>query len=1098
MLAVEPTPDREPLEALRVDALAAVDVESSDPAFVAASPDRVDDELGAATGELPTLTEAIDFVHRNDTIDLAFDDAHAQGGDVLPTGSDAPPFGDAVEMSTDHGLELPSWAPFDRPESASDEVPLLVDALAAGDDEVSPESGEMTVGERRLSAPLYRIFLSEADEIQGVLEADLADWRARPERQGTEQARRALHSLKGSAAIVGLAGVRALAGELERFVLHQRAAGSPVPPADVAEYGRLVDVLRGMLHRFAAGEDPAPDDRAVAAAAELAGRWEADAAPRGMPGTAGIADDSPLDGGAEPAPLAAGEAADAIGGDGPSPPSEMLDAELLPIFVEEAQDYLPQIDRNLRDWLSRPDDRALAQLLMRQLHTVKGSARMAGAMALGQRVHEMETRVEAAIALTNVPAGLIEELITNHDVVIEMFERVRDPGAATPMSPTATSAVDIASVNAPVAVAPAHAGAPETADVAAAAPETAAAVPATPMSGDGAQAMVRVRADRLDALVNEAGEVSIARSRLENSLGSLRQSLVDLTENVARLRAQLREIEIQAETQIQTRIAQARESHEQFDPLEFDRFTRFQELTRMLAESVNDVATVQHNATRSLDDAGQDLVGQGQVLRALQQNLMRIRMLRFGTLGDRLYRVVRQSAKQLGKRVSLDIRGSAVEIDRSVLERMAAPLEHLLRNAVAHGVEPPADRAAAGKGETGEIRIEVRQEGNEVVLDLRDDGAGLNLERIHARAVQAGLLAAGEPVSPEGLAEMIFRPGFSTASVVDEISGRGVGMDVVRAEVAALGGRVEVSSVPGQGTAFTVRLPLTLAIAQVVMVTAGSLRFAIPSSSIEQVLQLKPQALASAYEARAIDWLGASIPLYYFGSLVDARDQRPVAQHYSPVVVVRAGGRRIAVHVDSVSRNQEVVIKNVGPQVARVRGVGGATVLGNGEIVLILNLGPLAQGLSASAQEASMRAGVEARLAEAPPTVMVVDDSLTVRKFTQRLLQREGYDVMLAKDGVDALRQLQDRIPDAMLVDIEMPRMDGFDLTRHVRADARTRAVPIVMITSRTADKHRNYALSLGVDVFLGKPFDDQELTGHLRRFVSLAGASRPAATPVG
>ena len=365
--------------------------------------------------------------------------------------------------------------------------------------------------------------------------------------------------------------------------------------------------------------------------------------------------------------------------------------------------------------------------------------------------------------------------------------------------------------------------------------------------------MVRVRADLLDRLVNEAGEASIARSRLDNGFTGLRQSLADLTENVARLRSQLREIEIQAETQIQARIAQRRDDDRDFDPLEFDRFTRFQELTRMLAESVNDVATVQHNAMRTLEDSSKDLHRQGQVLRDLQQNLMRVRMLQFGSIGDRLYRVVRQAAKELDKRVNLDIRGATVEIDRSVLERMAGPIEHLLRNAVAHGIESRERRVAAGKQETGEIAVEVRQEGREIVLSFADDGGGLDAERIRARALAAGLVEPDAQLGASELGDLIFTPGFSTADTVTELSGRGVGMDVVRSEVASLGGRIETESMPGRGTRFTIHLPLTLAVSQVVLVSAGKARFAVPSSSVEQLLQLKPQALASAYAERSVE-----------------------------------------------------------------------------------------------------------------------------------------------------------------------------------------------------------------------------------------------------
>ncbi|MCD6672213.1 MAG: Hpt domain-containing protein [Burkholderiaceae bacterium] len=917
--------------------------------------------------------------------------------------------------------------------------------------EIEAVADEVHIGDRSISRSLYEIFLSEADDIVAALSADADDWALQPERSATEAAQRAMHSLKGSAALVQLDEVHTIAEQLETFLLRQRSQARALAPADLDDYAQALERVRAMLHQFAAGHEPRPEPDAFALAHALAARWDPRAARVQLV-------------------AAAGES------------NEELDADLLPIFLEEASDQLPRIGENLRSWQATPDDRSLPQQLMRDLHTVKGSARMAGAMTLGQRVHEMETRIEAASVLTVVPHALIDELVADHDAVVALFEAIRDraPQAALVEVSPAEPAVAASDADAPQPDATPPEETVRPAPPAVIERRSAPRIPAAPAGSS----LVRVRADLLERAVNESGEVSIARARIENELGAMRQALQDLTENVARLHAQLREVEIQAESQIQTRIAQQKETKGDFDPLEFDRYTRFQELTRMLAESVNDVATVQTNAMRSLDGASQDMLRHAQVLRDLQQNLMRMRMVQFGTISDRLYRVVRQAAKDAGKRVSLDVRGASVEIDRGVLERMVAPIEHLLRNAVAHGVEASDERLAGGKAETGEIRVEVRQEGNEVVLLFADDGRGLDYAKILARAREIGLVEPDAQPSERELSEMIFAPGFSTASEVTELAGRGVGADVVLSEVQSLGGRIDIDSQAGRGTRFTVHLPLTLAIAQVVVVTVGATRYAIPSSSVEQVLQLKPQALAAAYDDGSIEWQGARVPVHYLGALVGLDDRRPLAQHLSPVVVVRSGSLRLAMHVDAVSRNQEVVVKNVGSQVARVPGVGGATVLGDGEVVLILNAARLAQQVLGDLWVERPAGSGRRALAEAPPTVMVVDDSLTVRKVTQRLLVREGYEVMLAKDGVDAMRQLQDRQPDVMLVDIEMPRMDGFDLTRNVRADERLHDIPIVMITSRMADKHRNHAMSLGVNVYLGKPYRDDELLGHVADFV--------------
>ena len=471
--------------------------------------------------------------------------------------------------------------------------------------------------------------------------------------------------------------------------------------------------------------------------------------------------------------------------------------------------------------------------------------------------------------------------------------------------------------------------------------------------------------------------------------------------------------------------------------------------------------------------------------RELQLDLMRVRMVPVGSIVERLHRIVRQTAKELGRRANLDLVGEAVEVDRSVLERMIGPLEHLLRNAVTHGIEAPEARRAAGKSDTGEIRLEVRQEGQEVILTLSDDGAGLDLARIREKALAQGLVRSADTVDDRALADLIFLPGFSTAQSVTEVAGRGVGMDVVKNEVSGLGGRIELSSTPGQGARFVVRLPLTTAVAQAVLVRSGERTCALPAVMVEQVQQLRAEQLERIRAAGQVEWASRRYPFFYLPDLLGEPGEPPgVPKKHHSVLLLRAGAEAIALLVDDMSGNQEVVVKNIGPQLARVPGVTGATVLGTGEIVLIMNPVQLATGPRrvVAAQGAAV-APVQVAT-KAAPAVMVVDDSLTVRKITGRLLAREGYEVLTAKDGVDALEQLKERLPDVMLVDIEMPRMDGFELTRNVRGDSRMKSVPIIMITSRTADKHRNYAAELGVNVYLGKPYQEDELLGHIAGFV--------------
>ena len=767
-----------------------------------------------------------------------------------------------------------------------------------------------------------------------------------------------------------------------------------------------------------------------------------------------------------------------------------IDEQLLPIFLEESQELKEAIAAELRAWRADPSSTEVVRNLARQLHTLKGSARMTGAMMLGEITHAIESRVEDARRSGVAPLAMIDDIENAFDDVRQIIDRLQQ--GELPVAEEEKPVAEELSVVVPTVESATPGVEPETPKVLVEQRDKRHR-PGDELESETvdtavARATLRVRADLIDRLVNDAGELSIARARIEGEMHSLKDSLLDLTENVIRLRRQLRDIEIQAETQMQSRNAQADVQHAGFDPLEFDRFTRFQELTRMMAESVNDVATVQQNLLKSLDDTNAAIVAQARLNREIQQDLMGIRMVPFGSLADRLYQIARQTSKELNKRVNLELTGSQVELDRSVLDKVAAPFEHMLRNAIAHGLETRETRLALGKPEIGEISVAARQEGNEIIFSLSDDGRGLDYQAIRARAIQAGLLGESEAISDALLGEMIFLPGFSTVSAVSQIAGRGVGMDVVRGEVARLGGRIEISSEAGRGTTFRLYIPLTLAVTKALLIRVGNRRYAIPSVMIEQVLDLSDVGMAHIQDAGSVEWMGNHYPYAFLAHLLGDPAACPEVRRKYWVLLLRAGARRIAVQVDELMGNREIVVKNIGPQLARVVGIAGATVLGDGQVVLILN--PIALSVRASAavqqaQNAAAEPAPEATLITHLPTVMVVDDSLTVRKITGRLLAREGYQVLTAKDGVEALEMLNEERPDVMLVDIEMPRLDGFDLTRNIRADAQLRHIPIIMITSRTAEKHRKYAFEIGVNHYLGKPYQEEELLKLVASYVS-------------
>ena len=1005
----------------------------------------------------------------------------------LPAALDAEPLPAESEPAPDTAFDIELDELEAQPEplpDAAQEIeltPPVQDDLLESEAETAPPPRPTL----KVSSTLYQIFMEEAQGHLEVLQRQFGLLETDPEMPTAEPFTRAAHTLGSIAGTIGLDAINRLGRALEHALLRRDQSAHPAS-LEALEIIRLaISSLEEMVASVAAQQPPEP-------ASHLA-----DALDTLFP--AALNDNG--DGHEVPAVVSAGAPAAAPAA--PPAPVQLkdeLDEQLLPIFLEEAQELTQGITEQLRLWHDDPHNADVARALARLLHTLKGSARMAGAMNLGELTHTLETRVEQAHKAGAAEATLIEEIQIAFDAIAQIVERLASgdtldtplpvellalPETAeadlAPAMPEAQAAP--ASAEVPVAVAQLErpaAEAPATVQVAATEPEVDAAA--------ASRATLRVRSDLMDRLVNEAGELSIARARIEGEMRSLKDSLLDLTENVIRLRRQLREVEIQAETQIQARTAEAEVAHAGFDPLEFDRFTRFQELTRMMAESVNDVATVQQNLLKNLDEANAAIIAQARLNRELQQSLMSVRMVPFSSQTERLHRIVRQTAKEVGKRANLEIVGGQVELDRGVLDKMVAPLEHMLRNSVAHGLEAREGRLAAGKEEIGEIELKVAQEGNEIIITMADDGAGLDLQRIRAKAESQGLLAAGEEADDARLADLIFAPGFSTAGEVSQIAGRGVGMDVVRTEVTNLGGRLEMQSVAGKGLTFRIYLPLTLAVTQALIVRVGNRRYAIPSAMIAQVQEVKEQVLAGIRETGQVEWLGNRYPYHFLPHLLGEPQALPEARRLSWVLLLRSGTQRAAIQVDELFGNQEIVVKNVGPQLARVIGIAGATVLGDGQVLLILNPVALAARSEASVAVHTPAASlesvpVEETPAQTLPTVMVVDDSLTVRKITSRLLSREGYHVLTAKDGVDGLEQLIDTMPDVLLVDIEMPRMDGFDFTRNVRADERLKHLPIIMITSRTADKHRNYAFEIGVNHYLGKPYQEDELLALVQEY---------------
>ena len=819
-----------------------------------------------------------------------------------------------------------------------------------------------------------------------------------------------------------------------------------------------------------------------------------------------------------------------------------IDPDVVEVFLEEAGDLVDELEELIQAWEQEPSEKVHAEALKRVLHTFKGGARMAALMGLGEVAHRFETDIESMQSGSQPSASFFADAHGIYDRLAAGVETVRawmggdqlqefcalletswaDSATRTNATPAETAAEVAVEAPAEEDFVVEEVAAPEPEPEVASAPQeilpvlTQEVAPASNVlpfirkskglkDRDGGQPrnqpqeMVRVASELLEELVNLAGETSISRGRLEEQVSEFGIALDEMDSTLTRLNEQLRRLDKETEAQILFRQEQLAEQEDDFDPLEMDRYSSIQQLSRSLLESTSDLLELRQTLGNKTRDTETLLLQQSRVNTELQEGLMRSRMVPFSRLVPRLRRIVRQVSAELGKQVDLVFSNVEGELDRSMLERMVAPLEHMLRNAVDHGIESPEKRRATGKAERGRIAVAVAREGSEVVLTISDDGGGIDLMRVREKAIESGLMRADAELSNNEIMQFILQAGFSTAEKVTQISGRGVGMDVVSAEIKQIGGSVAITSQLGEGTEFTVRLPFTVSVNRALMVKVGDDIFALPLNTIEGIVRLSPFELEHYYrtpDAR-FEYAGEPYQVNYFGNLLQssAQPKLNVEDMQLPVLLVRSDNTAMALQVDAIMGSREIVVKSLGPQFAGVQGVSGATVTGDGTVVVILDAHALLRkhsALLARPDAPLLQRADEVATREEPEVqklVMVVDDSVTVRKVTTRFLEREGYSVTTAKDGQDAIIQLQDVMPDVILLDIEMPRMDGFEVARHIRSSSRLRDIPIIMITSRTGKKHRDHALSLGVNHYLGKPYQEEVLLSAIHDYTEAEAA---------
>lgn len=939
-------------------------------------------------------------------------------------------------------------------------------------------------------------FIEEAESYLPIIRQAISDYQAdQSNSEAIQTAYRHTHTIKGAAMMVGLPEISEIGKELEDELEQIEKENKEITDKNAGQLLMKLTLIEALL-----------TETKSAIAADI------------LPIDAGnFIEENPLELQSETSENSASE-------DSWDEEDFEIDEEMLEVFGMEAEDHLRNIASQLEILESQPNNREALMEIRRSSHTLKGSAGICGFKKLSNLAHRAEdlldyladNNIESNVEIFNVLLAStdcfeslakgknseeldlqINQLYSQYDAILADLTKVEQVSAVSETSIIVEESTEneiLETFTEEELVASAVVSEKEVS----AEEEAAEDLQANNANG---RAVVRVSLDRLDEIAKLVSEMVLSHSVFEQRIHQFERQLEELHHTTNRLKRASGRVETDFEaSSLQSKqvafspfsfpsnqmgISSLGNNFQEFDSLEFDRYTEFHQTTRELIESATDTSSIGIELEGLLSSFETLFNQQHRLIDETQEKLLRLRMVPLSSFVSRLQRTVRVTANQEGKFAELNIEGGNIEIDTQIVDSLADPLLHLLRNAVAHGIESPEERFSLGKNKKGKVSLRAFSEGTHIVLVVSDDGRGLDPAHIKQKAIESGFIKRRQAnkLSDEEAFDLIFLAGLSTASEINEVSGRGVGMNIVKTSIERKQGTIKVKSEKNVGTTFTIRIPMALSVTRSLLVKSHGQTQAFPISLVKQAVEITGNDYSKAQIKGKLRLGEGAYEMVHLNELLGFSLQRFAPDTKIPILLIETPERQCAMLVDQILKPQEIVIKPLSKPLQKLPTLLGATILGDGSVVPVIDLVYL---LSRDKEEL-------VKVKETKPVVsdrisaMIVDDSPSVRRVMSNFLSKAGLLVTVAKDGLEALELIQvaEELPDIILTDVEMPRMDGYELLASLKRDDKLEDIPVVMITSRAGDKHRQKAVDLGVSEYLTKPYEDSMLLEKIKQLTS-------------